>query len=57
MNSIDEHENVASATECTGLMATMPRDMAEDESQAELYALHPAVRTKKKWTNGVKKRR
>ena len=33
---------VASATECTGLMPALPEDMAEDESRAALYAIHSA---------------
>lgn len=35
---------VASATECTGLMPALPRDEAEDAAQAALYAVHRARR-------------
>ena len=58
MNPFDEHENVASATECTGLMAALPENMAEDESRAELYAIHSAPdEDTKKWVRRAKKRR
>ena len=56
-NCFDEHENVASATECTGLMAALPRDMAEDENQAELYSIHSAAEGKLKCRKRAKKRR
>ena len=35
-------ENVASATECTGLMPALPRDEAQDEADAVLYGIHRA---------------
>ena len=35
-------ENVASLTECTGLMPALPRDEEEDESSAALYQIHSA---------------
>ena len=35
-------ENVASATECTGLMPALPEDEAGDEAEAALYGVHPA---------------
>ena len=37
-----EGGEVASATECTGLMPTLPRDEAQDASSAALYAIHRA---------------
>ena len=37
---IREAEEVASATECTGLMPALPRDDAEDENASALYAIH-----------------
>ena len=33
-------EEVASFTECTGLMPALPRDDAADASSASLYAIH-----------------
>ena len=56
-NTFDEHENVASATECTGLMAMMPRNMTEDENQAELYSIHSAAGKEMKCRKRAKKRR
>ena len=41
-DAVRETEEVASATECTGLMPALPRDDAEDESAAALYAIHSA---------------
>ena len=38
----NESENVASATECTGLMPALPEDDAEDMAEAALYGVHPA---------------
>lgn len=35
-------QNVASATECTGLMPSLPRDEAQDRSEAALYGIQPA---------------
>ena len=40
-------ENVASATECTGLIPALPRDEAEDAHYASLYATHSAAKTRK----------
>ena len=37
-----ETQEVASFTECTGLMPALPRDEAEDESSAALYDIHSA---------------
>ena len=56
-DTFDGHENVASATECTGLMAAMPRNMTEDENRAELYAIHSAAGKDKKCRRRAKKRR
>ena len=41
-DALRERENVASATECTGLMPALPRGEAEDEVEARLYAIHSA---------------
>lgn len=35
-------EDVASATECTGLMPALPRDDASEAECAALYAIHRA---------------
>ena len=56
-NAFDEHENVASATECTGLMAIPPEDMNEDTNLAELYSVHSAAERKLKCRKRAKKRR
>ena len=56
-NTFDEHENIVSATECTGLMAVMPHDAAEDENQAELYSIHSAAERKTECKRRAKKRR
>ena len=56
-NTFEEHENVVSATECTGLMAMMPRDAAEDENQAELYSIHSAAERTLKGRRRARKRR
>ena len=37
-----ETPEVASYTECTGLMPALPQDEAEDESCAALYDIHSA---------------
>lgn len=34
-------ENIASATECTGLMPAQVENEEEAENYAELYAVHP----------------
>lgn len=39
-NPYYEPDKVASATECTGLMPSMPQNEDEDESYASLYATH-----------------
>ena len=43
-----ESREVASFTECTGLMPALPRDEAEDESSAALYDIHSAEDAKEK---------
>ena len=40
MNPFYELSKVASATECTGLMPSLPQGEEEDENYAELYATH-----------------
>lgn len=40
--AIDAAEQVASATECTGLMPALPEDDAQDVNSAALYAIHAA---------------
>ena len=42
-----ETEDVASATECTGLIPALPRDDAEADEAASLYAVHGAKGSKK----------
>lgn len=43
---IFDMENVASFTECTGLMPALPKDEQQDESYAELYGVLPAKKKK-----------
>lgn len=43
-----ETEQVASMTECTGLMPVLPADAQQDASYAALYAIHDARRKPKK---------
>ena len=43
-----ETREVASFTECTGLMPALPRDEAEDKSSAALYDIHSAEGAKEK---------
>ena len=40
--AIDSVADVASATECTGLLPALPPDDAEGEACTELYAIHRA---------------
>ena len=42
-----ETEDVASATECTGLIPALPRSGAEAEEAASLYAVHGAKGSKR----------
>ena len=39
----EESCDVASATECTGLMPALPEDEAQDAAEAELYGIHDAA--------------
>lgn len=41
-------EQVASLTECTGLMPALPKDAQQDVNYAELYAIHCAKRKPEK---------
>lgn len=41
-----EQEKVVSATECTGLMPSLPQSEDEDENFASLYATHDVGRPK-----------
>ena len=45
--AIPEAEDVASATECTGLIPALPRSGAEVEESASLYAVHGAKGSKR----------
>jgi len=47
-NPFFEQEQVASLTECTGLMPALPRDARQDKEYASLYAIHSAKRKKGK---------
>ena len=40
-------EKVASVTECTGLIPSLPQSESEDENYARLYATHSAKGTRK----------
>ena len=42
-----ETEEVASATECTGLMPSLPADEEADAACASLYAIHDAKDARK----------
>lgn len=48
MDPFNHAENVASMTECTGLMPTLPEDLEQDENYAQLYAIHGANRLRPK---------
>lgn len=41
-------EDVASMTECTGLMPALPLDNQQSANYAALYAIHKGKKTKKK---------
>ena len=41
-DAVKEGSVVASATECTGLMPTLPDDAAQDAAEAALYGIHAA---------------
>lgn len=47
-NPFQETEQVASLTECTGLMPALPQNEQQDVNSAALYAIHSAKRKKKK---------
>ena len=47
-STFGETGNVASATECTGLMPALPPDSAADASSAALYGIHDAKGSRKK---------
>lgn len=47
-NPFQEMEQVASLTECTGLMPALPQNEQQDVNSAALYAIHSAKRKKKK---------
>lgn len=40
-------QKVASATECTGLIPTLPQDQAQDTHYAQLYSTHRGKLRKK----------
>ncbi len=48
-NPFFETEDVASVTECTGLMPALPKDGEQDENYASLYAIHKAAKPCKKY--------
>lgn len=58
-DSLNETENVISATECTGLLPALPlNDPEADENTARLYAIHgPKRRNGKRCEGKGKKRR
>jgi hypothetical protein len=43
-----ESEDIASATECTGLMPSLPQDQQQNINEAELYGVHKAKKPSKK---------
>lgn len=43
-NPFYEVQDVASYTECTGLMPALPRSEEQDENLASLYAVHKGKR-------------
>ena len=46
-NPFEGTEDVASVTECTGLMPVLPMDSMQDANYAALYAIHQAKKTDK----------
>lgn len=52
MDTFRETEDVASNTECTGLIPALPLDNCEDQSLSALYGVHsapvPSEKTKKR---------
>lgn len=47
-NPFNETEQVASLTECTGLIPALPQDEQQNVNSAALFAIHSAKRKKKK---------
>ena len=47
-NTFEGIEDVASMTECTGLIPVLPMDSMQDANYAALYAIHQAKKTDKK---------
>lgn len=47
-NIKEEEMQVASATECTGLIPALPQDESQDEHCAALYAIHRAKQKQNK---------
>ena len=45
-NPFYDEAEVASMTECTGLMPALPQDGMQDNSYAALYAIHAAKQKK-----------
>lgn len=45
----ERNEDVASLTECTGLMPALPKDEAQDVSYASLYGIHKAAKPRPKY--------
>lgn len=48
--TFEETEEVASATECTGLMPVLPMDQEQDANYASLYGIHRSRKNHKKKT-------
>lgn len=46
-NPFYDIEQVASFTECTGLMPVVPQDEDQDENYASLYATHKGLKNRK----------
>ena len=46
--ALSEAENIASATECTGLMPALPEDEAQADAEAALYDIHAAQKKRRK---------
>lgn len=45
----EKTEDVASMTECTGLMPALPKDETQDVSYASLYGIHKAAKPRPKY--------
>lgn len=48
-NPFYDVEDVASYTECTGLMPALPRTEDQDENLASLYAVHKGLRSHRRF--------